>query len=155
MLLSGPSGNKGMLILYINYTKGSITFKTSKKILLWCYCGRRAYNCCLLFQNSEMINFFDEKKNWPNSISIPAKLFKLCAVISCGIILVTFQYVQALLVGRVRLGIVWWAEAATICVSHPVSTVTRAIWPLRRFNPVCCCLSICISTTAKKPNHCS
>lgn len=51
---------------------------------------------------------------------------------------VTFQHEQALFVRRVRLGIVWRAEAAAICASHPVSTVTRPIWPLRWFNPVCC-----------------
>lgn len=35
----------------------------------------------------------------------------------------TFQNIQAFLVGRVGIRVVWWAEAATISISHPVSTV--------------------------------
>lgn len=65
-------------------------------------------------------------------------------------LLVTFQYVQALLVGRVRTRVVWGAEAAAICVSYPVSTVTRMLRPLRRFDPFWSCTSICMSTTAKR-----
>lgn len=74
----------------------------------------------------------------------------------CRVLLVTFQYVQTLLVGRVRLRVVGWAEAATICVSHPVSTVTRPLRPLRGFNPFRSCTYICMITKAKDmQNHCS
>lgn len=73
---------------------------------------------------------------------------RIWAVI-CRVLLVTFQYVQALLVGRVRMRVVGWAEAATICVSHPVPTVTRPLRPLRGFNPFRPRTSICMITKAE------
>ncbi len=64
-------------------------------------------------------------------------------------LLVTFQYVQALLVGRVRIRVVWGAEGATVRVSCPVSTVTRMLRPLRGSNPFWSRTSICMNMSAK------
>lgn len=93
--------------------------------------------------------FLEFSLNFPWSSRKGQTLFNIKIWLRCRS-LVTFQYVQALLVGRVRTRVVWGAEAATICVSYPVSTVTRMLRPLRRFDPFWSCASICMSTTAKR-----
>lgn len=45
----------------------------------------------------------------------------------------TFQNIQAFLVGRVGIRVVWRAEAATISISQPVSTVKGPLGPHRGF----------------------
>lgn len=60
------------------------------------------------------------------------------------ILLITFQHIQALLVGRVRIWVVWGTKGATLCVSYPVSTVTRVLRPLRWSNSFWACASICM-----------
>lgn len=124
------------MILYSTQDTNTVTILSIRFCLITAKTHKRIW----LHFSDKICNF---QENWSRST----------AVIGVRNMLVTFQYVQALLVGRVRLRVVWGAEAATICVSYPVSTVTRMLRPQRRSYPFWSCTSICMWYEAQVRHH--